>query len=209
MALITAPTTLQIGQQRIELVTYDLSETSDASGFMAVRSGGPPRWRMSLGSPRIINPVAASAWKSLILRLRGRVNHLAIWDAARPAPMGTLRGTLTLAAGVGAGAASLSITGGAGQAGRTLLAGDWLQLSTGVGSSQLVCVTADAIANGSGVIAASIEPPLRIGFGGGAAVTWDRPVGYYRQRVGAAGWDNQPNAVGQGGFALDLVEQWS
>jgi hypothetical protein len=208
MAIITPPTTLAIGQQRITQVTYDMSETSDASGHMAVRIGGLPRWRMSLGMPSPLEPARADAWKALALQLRGRINHLAMWDGQRPEPRGTMRGTMTLAAADAAGDTVLSI-GAAGQAGRTLLAGDWLQIGVGVGTSVLVMVTADATANGSGVISVTVEPPLRYAFAGGTAVTWQRPLGYYKRMNGEVGWDNVPLTGGHGGLSLDLLEQWT
>lgn len=209
MAVITPPTTLAIGAQRISQVTYDMSETSDATGDMSVRIGGLPRWRMALGTPTPLYPAEMDAWKSLVLRLRGRINHLAMWDAQRPQPRGTMRGTLTLSASAAAGATAISITGGAGEAGRTLLAGDWLQIGTGVGASVLVCMVADATANASGVIAVNVEPPLRYAFASGAAVTWDRPVAYYKRMNGEVGWDNVPMTRGHGGLSLDLIEQWT
>lgn len=209
MAIITPPATLAIGQQRITQVTYDVSETSDASGHMAVRIGGLPRWRMTLGMPTPLEPARADAWKALGLQLRGRINHLAMWDAQRPQPRGTMRGTMTLGATEAAGDTAVVISAGAGQALRTLLAGDWLQIGTGVGTSVLVMVVADATANGSGVITVTVEPPLRYGFASGTAVTWDRPVAYYKRMNGEVGWDNVPLTGGHGGLALDLLEQWT
>jgi hypothetical protein len=209
MAVITPPSTLAIGAQRIEQVTYDMTETSDVTGSMSVRIGGLPRWRMTVGMPTPLEPARADVWKALVLQLRGRINHLAMWDGQRPQPRGTMRGTMTLSAGASAGATSVSITAGAGQASRTLLAGDWLQIGTGVGTSVLVMVVSDATANGSGVITATIEPPLRYAFSSGAAVTWDRPVAYYKRISGAAGWDNVPLTGAHGGLSLDLIEQWT
>ena len=209
MAIITPPTTIAVGPQRFDQITYDISETSDSSGAMSVRVGGLPRWRMSLNMPSPLEPVRADVWKSLLVKLRGRINHLAMWDAGRPVPRGTMRGTMTLSASAVAGAPSVSITAGGGQAGTTLRAGDWLQIGTGVGTSVLIMVADDATANGSGVISVNVEPPLRYAFSSGTAVTWDRPVGYYRRLSGSAGWDNIPLTGGHGGMALDLLEQWT
>ena len=91
----------------------------------------------------------------------------------------------------------------------TLLPGDWLQLGTGVGTSQLVKVVASATEAADGTLSATIEPPLRYAFSAGAPVTWDKPVAYYKQ-TSTPGWSYR---IGrnrrQGGFALDLLESWS
>lgn len=208
MAIITPPATLAVGAQRIEQITYDISEVSDSSGAMSVRVGGLPRWRMNLGMPSPLEPVRADQWKAILAKLRGRINHLAMWDAGRPVPRGTMRGTMTLSASAAAGATAVSVVA-SGQAGTTLRAGDWLQFGSGVGTSVLVMVADDATANGSGVISINIEPPLRYAFGSGTAVTWDRPVAYYRRMSGAVGWDNIPLTGAQGGISFDLLEQWT
>ena len=65
---------------------------------------------------------------------------------------------------------------------------------------------ADATANGSGVIALTVEPPLRTAFSNGAAVTWDKPIAYYKQAA-APSWAYKPGRT-MGGFALDLLESW-
>lgn len=91
----------------------------------------------------------------------------------------------------------------------TLLAGDWLQIGTGVGTSQLVKAVADATAAIDGTMTVTFEPPLRIAFSGGAAVACEKPVGYFKQ-TSAPGWSYRiGRSRKQGGFALDLLESWT
>lgn len=190
------------GQRR-----YDVMMASDSNGAQQARLLGPPRWTLQLVQPQMLSPSEAGAWLAMIAQLRGRVNVLAAWDPMRPVPQGTMRGTLTLAAAATSGATSISVTGGVGQAGKTLRAGDMLQLGTGLGTSQLVMVTADATADGSGVVALSIQPPLRIGFGSGAAVEWNQPTTFFRLQSEAVAWTYAPGGLVTG-IALDLLETW-
>lgn len=206
MAIIQLPTGLKIERLTIGQQRYDLDFSNSDTGSGSTRLLGPPRWKVSFSSAAEMDIDQASAWVATMVKLRGRVNHLAVWDVARPVPRGTMRGTLTLSASAAAGSTSLTITGGAGQAGRTLLAHDWLQLGVGVGTSQLVMVTEDVTADGSGVVTLTVEPPLRTAFSAGAPVTWDRPLGYYKSTTQHTEWTYE-RAV-QGGISFDGIERW-
>jgi hypothetical protein len=211
MSIITMPSALRvelaggfvIGQRR-----FDVENDSDANGNAQSRLFSPPKWTIAMRSPAGLEVDDAVEWEAMLLQLRGRINHLAAWDRGRPAPRGTMRGTLSLSAGVAAGATTLSITGGAGQANTTLKKGDWLGLGTGVGTSQLVKVMSNAQANGSGVISVVIEPPTRAAFSVSTAVAWDKPVAYFKATTSDTSWGyHSQNA--QTGFAFDGVEQWT
>jgi hypothetical protein len=206
VSIITLPTGLRIAECSVGQARYDMAEMSDATGHAAARLFGPPRWRMQLRSHPSLTLAQAAQWEAMLLQLRGGVNHLAFADPVRKVPQGTMRGTLTLDGAHGAGVVALSVSGGGGQAATTLKAGDWLQLGSGLGTSQLVKVMSDATANGSGVIALTVEPPLRSAFSGGAAVTWNSPLAYYKQ-LGEPTWSYAPGRTA-GGFALDLLESW-
>jgi hypothetical protein len=213
MAIITWPTNLipapgsGFGQRR-----YDVSHGSDTTGARQDRVLAPPRWQLSIVQPELLTPAQAGRWHALVLSLRGRVNHLACWDFGRPVPLGTLRGTPTLGAAAAAGATSIAIAGGGSNAGATLRAGDMLQLGTGLGTSQVVMVMADATADGSGNIAAlSIEPPLRVAQANGNPVTWQRPLAYFKLSTGNTtwSWESGPERPYGTGLSLDLLEYWS
>jgi hypothetical protein len=199
MAIITLPTGIKFaagsgaGQR-----TYGMSTSSDATGAGQDRTFGPSRWTLRLVSPEEMLPTEAALWESVVIRLRGRINHLAAHDPGKVAPLGTRRGTLTLTAAAAAGATSISVSGTG-----TLVAGDWLQIGTGLGTSQLVKVAVD-----TSTAAVTIEPPLRTAFAINAAVTWDKPLGYYKLASQVGQWTYGAGTL-QGGFALDLVEQWA
>lgn len=207
MSIITLPAGFRvpagctIGQQR-----YDMTESSDTTGDEAARLLGPPRWSMSLRSVDALTLIEAGLWESVVLKLRGRVNHLAMYDPVRSAPQGTLRGTPTLDATVLAGVSVIVLTGVS--TGSTLLPGDWLQIGTGVGTSQLIKVVEAATESG-GKLTATFEPPLRTGYTAGAAITWDKPVAYFKQ-TGNPQWGYRPAPVYRAtAYTIDLIESWT
>lgn len=143
-------------------------------------------------------------WKTLVIGLRGKTNQLALWDLARPVPIGTMRGTMTLNTDATQGSTTLSIVA-TGQSGKTLVKGDWL----GIGSlltQQVVMVQAAATSDGSGVISVQVEPFLRNAFSAGASVTWDQPKALFRRTSSNVSWKNAASLAD--GFMLDLVEDW-
>lgn len=232
MAIITMPTDLSVGDCTFGQVRYDLVEQSDSSGSIAARVLGPPRWRMALRSQPIMDFAQAGKWEAMLYGLRGRVNHLAAFDPGRPAPAGTMRGSMRLARKASAGETSIVIVGGT--AG-TLLSGDPLQIGTGLGTSQYIKLMADGVSNPStdtafswdnagafswtnggafswsdpGTIVVAFEAPLRRDFEADTVVTWDRPIAYYKLVSDTIQGSYMPGYVGQGGYALDLLEAFS
>lgn len=209
MAIITLPTTLPLGPQPVwGRQTYDMTSTADLTGSEQSRVFGPPRWTLDLPSPAIQRGRPGGMWVALLLRLRAG-NLLAAWDVGRPVPVGTLRGTLTLAAAAAKGATSLQITGGSGQAGKTLEPGDWLGLGSGLGTSQSVmcCDLATVTADATGTLTVQVESPLRTAWAAGTAVTWDRPLTYFRRRDsnGGTSWTT---ALRVGGEPLLQAMSW-
>lgn len=205
MAIITAPATLALGPDcTIGDIRSDSVGGSDPSGWEQAAIYGPPRWTQTLVSPPSTSAGDAAAWRTMILGLRGHTNRLAMWPAAHPYPRGTMRGTMTLSAAIAAGANTASISAGSGQAARTLLAGDWLQIGMGLGTSQLIRVSADATSNGSGVITITFDHVARLAFASGSAVTWLRPLGYWVRTEADASWGYVGRRGGQ--HQVDLVE---
>lgn len=205
MSVIALPSTLKImridwGQRR-----YDLRFDNVDSGSGQTRILAPPRWTAALVCSDTLSQANAAEWRNLILSLQGRINQLALYDLGNPAPRGTMRGTLTLSAGVAVGATTISITGGAGQAGTTLLAGDWIGIGSG-STRQLVSVAADATADGSGLISVTINQPARWAQTIGSSVTWDKPTALFRQTSQDSSWTHE-RAI-RSGYLLDLIESW-
>ena len=125
------------------------------------------RWVMTCElPPRLMRD---GGWlEAFIGQLRGQTNTTRVHHFARPYPLGTLRGTLTLSAPAIQGARSLSVTGCVPSTG-TLLAGDMLEVG-----GLLVMVGEDCTAV-AGVITAPITNALRVAQSSGAAVTWSKP----------------------------------
>lgn len=189
--------------------TFEMEDRSETTGDSATRVLAPPRWTLNIASIEALNAAESVEWELLMLKMRGSVNRLAAWDVSRPAPRGTMRGTLQLAASVAVGAESLQITGGLSQAGTTLKMGDWVQVGSGLGTSQLFKVAADATANGSGVITIAVEPPARLAFSSGVSVVWDKPVAYYRKVGTSTSYSAMAGSLNYTGHALDLIETWN
>jgi hypothetical protein len=208
MAIISLDALIQVGKLTMGIRRFDYHEMSGESGESADREIGVPRWVYVVSSPDGISQAAMAKWKALLAKLRGRTNFLAAWDVGLPAPRGTMRGTMTLSASAAKGATQLSVTAGAGQAGTTLLEGDWLQVGTGL-TGQLVMVVADATANGSGVITVSIEHPIRLngGYASSTAVTWDKALGHYKMVSEQAQW-TADGGLKMGGAGATFMEQW-
>lgn len=87
----------------------------------------------------------------------------------------------------------------AGQA--TLLAGDWLGLSTG----QLVRVVADATAAGNDAMTVEVRHMLRSAISSGTAVTLDRPTALYVRTESGLALPRQPGMV-EPAMSVEFVE---
>lgn len=130
------------------------------------------RWLMSCELPNSLTN--SGAWiEAFIGSMRGQVNTVALHHFARPYPVGTVRGTLTLNASVAQGANSIAVTGCSPSNG-TLLAGDML----GVGGL-LLMVASDCTAV-AGVITVPVTNRIRTALSSGASVTWAKPTAMFR-----------------------------
>jgi len=130
------------------------------------------RWLLSCELPA--RALRNGAWvEAFIGAMRGQVNTVALYHFARPVPLGTVRGTLTLNASAAQGASSIVVTGCSPSTG-TLLGGDML----GVGGL-LLMVASDCTASG-GVITVPLVNRLRAAQSSGASVTWSQPTAPFR-----------------------------
>ena len=123
-------------------------------------------------------------------------NRLQIWHLARPTPRGTISGSPTVQAVAAQLATSVAISTSAGV---TLLRGDMIGFP-----GQTCIVTADATANGSGVLTASIAAPLRSALAIGDAVTLTQPK-MLMLVAGMPMWSYSPGGVGEQ-VTVDLME---
>lgn len=209
MAIIVSPTNLAMGDQcKISQRRYDAANTSDVTGSSQARIYGLPRWKMTLVCNEICSLDEGALWESIILKLRGRINHLQCFDYMKPLPRGTIQsGVVTVKTAIAKGDTTFVLAAGAGNAGKTFERADWLQFASGLGTSQLFKTVDPATANGLGDITINVEPPSRLAFAAGTVVTYIRPVTYYKG-VSVPEWSYNYGGQTQEGFALDLLEQW-
>lgn len=205
MSVITLPAALRIARVDWGQLRTDLEFGDGDAGVSQARVLAPPRWTVALSPPPHLRADQAALWRDTIFALEGRVNQLAVPYLELLAPRGTMRGTLTLAADAAYGDRTLSVTGGAGQAGTTLLQGDFIGVGTGA-TRQLVSVAADSTANGSGVISVTVRQPMRWAQSSGSAVAWSQPTALFRQRSSSSSWSYERRQ--RTGYGLDLVESW-
>lgn len=198
MAVINFPAYLAVekttwGQKRNDI------EFRSVFGAQAVETTAP-LWVASVSAPSDFESLGGD-WQAFLMRTRGRTNQVALWNLARPAPLGTARGSMTLGVAANQGDVTLTISV-AGQDGNTLLPGDLLGFGSGT-TQQVVMVTALAtVAAGSVVV--STEPAVRNGITISSNVIWDKPTVLFRRANTSSQWSYDTNMAG--GFSLDLIE---
>jgi hypothetical protein len=210
MSVITWPSTITVEkfswmQQRRDVYFNSIF------GSQAIEVS-PPQWSASI-TPLLVYEKDAGDIETLLMQLKGRTNQLALHNLARPAPLGTMRGTMTFNTAPSAGDTTISVIA-ATEAGKTLLKGDLIGFGSGA-TQQVVMVLADATADGSGIISLSIEPPLRNAFSAGDSITWDAPKALFRYNDqnssnGQTGtliqWDYEMDMIS--GIVIPLIEDW-
>lgn len=184
---------------------FDRSLVNDVTGAIKSRRLSPPRWPATLQTHDGFDRATAAAWETLLLRLDGQVNQLALHDIKYPAPRGTVRGTLTLASTLAIGATSMTINVSAGQVGRTLLTGDRLGFGS-LQTTQMVVVTADAVVSAGNQITVQFMHAARGPHSIGAAITWDKPVALFRQTQPSYSFERRPGL--NSGVSIPFLEAW-
>lgn len=196
-AMANQITRLSWGQQRFDVTSRSIF------GAQAIESGAP-LWTAEFDIKPLLES-EAGLWKATFLKLGGQTNRLEMWDVRRPVPLGTMRGTMVLDSAAAQGDTTVTISTDSGQAGKTLLQGDMLQFGSGV-TQQVVMLTENATADGSGDIEITFQPPLRNAFGSGASVVWDKPKALFRRTDPDSSWNYEPRFAR--GFAATLLEDW-
>jgi hypothetical protein len=197
MAIISIPIGFSVARQTWEQQRNDL-EFRSMFGAQAVELAAPV-WTTTIDAS-LKRP---EQWQVLMMQLKGRTNQVALWNFGRPVPKGSMRGTMTASA-TAQGATSMTITA-SGQSAKTLLAGDFIGVGSGL-TQQVVMVTADATSNASGVITVTFEPALRNSLSAGASVVWDKPKALFRRAESKSGWIYEPGKVTD--LSLSLREDW-
>ena len=158
------------------------------------------RWVLScsLAQMSARNPRGVDAFCN---QLAGGIDRVRVWAFYAGTPRGTLRGTVTLSAGVVRGNTTLPVTGGTAASGSgpvTLLQGDFI----GCGG-QIFMVAADVtLAGGAGSV--PVVNRVRGTIASGSSVTWYRPTCEMVLPAQQAGPMRRPGAIDSA--ALDLIE---
>ena len=127
------------------------------------------RFIASIGMVPGNSVIRGASVEAFLDRMSGPANRVRLWNMRRPQPVGTLSGSPTNISTIAVGARSAFIQT---SAGLTLLAGDHI----GIANGQNVRIMADAVANGSGVMAIEFQPRARTEVAIGGAITWNRPT---------------------------------
>lgn len=204
-SIITVPSTVIAVEQTIGQSRFDTNFSGGSTGDSETAVYGPPRWKSNITSDEDLTQRKMAPWIQMLLAMEGKINRLAMFDFLKTEPEGTMRGSMVTTSAVAAGAKSMSITA-SGQAAKTLLMGDWLGFNQTGNNRQVVAISGDATANGSGVIVVNFQPYLRVALPAGAVVTWDRPTWLAMLTSDGADWRNRGS--NQGGMSLEFVESW-
>lgn len=181
--------------------TAEIRTSSPISGSMQVRAVGLPRHTLKLQLPQRMAPDIGGRWRALLLQLNGGINHLEAYDPARQFSVGGATGDRQTTAAVAKGATVIPVSGGG-----TLIAGDWIQVGSGVGSSQLLMVAADTALPGN----VPVTQSAFWSYASGTRVRVDRPCTYFRMSGklpewgGVAGFGQQLQGV-----SVDFLEAFS
>lgn len=151
----------------------------------------------------ILTEADAALLQAFLVKLRGQANRFTLFPYHRPVP----RGTIALS-GVTLGAAVAQLLNtctlnGCGAA-TTLKAGDYIAVA-----GELKMVTADATANGGGVMTGvTFEPPIRTaaGWANAASVTTDHPLATFIVKDPHVSWSTRAPIITDVPF--DFVEIW-
>lgn len=193
---VRLPARFEWGQESATIRSPSLANGSEQ---VIARAGS--RWVATLGYD-LIFPDDVRKLRAWLARLRGGAETALIGPMMQPQPAGTLRGAPIVNGG---GQLGVTLQLRDCQPGRTLLAGDYIQVA-----DQIHVVTVDAMANSAGLMALAIEPPRRRAPPDGALVVWDRPM--VAMRLADARWAQRfgpPLRPGYSeGLELSFVESW-
>jgi len=186
------------------------------------------RWYVSFDTTPGNTREGSGAREAFWDRLLGPVHRVALWNLARPLPLGTMRGggivsvvngalaTVTVVNGAlqpvtviyggpslitdaAAGANTITMRG---QAGRTLVPGDML----GIGQ-QLVRVVAPVTFDGSSSATVEFLPRLRSAVTAGTVIIYDKPTATFALMADGVPTINRPARV-YDGASVELIETY-
>lgn len=143
------------------------------------------RWQVQ-ASVQPMNREQAQEWICWRLALRGMAGTFLMGDPTGMLPRGTVGSGITLDGAHSARAREVDLKGGA--PGATVLAGDYLQLGSGL-SARLHKVLLNGTFDTDGKLTVDVWPGLRADYANGAAVTASNCVGLFRLASNEMPWD--------------------
>src|SRR3990167_8823768 len=149
---------------------------SDLSGYVQTVELPGARWSMSLRMADLERAGEASALEAFIAKLRGQAVRAVMPVFGRSAPRGTWAGAPAVDNEVGSPTlvqtgSSLEVEGFT--AGATFKEGDYFNIGS---DGELKMVTADGVADGSGLATISFQPPIRTSPAHGTLLVFNSPV---------------------------------
>ena len=126
-------------------------------------------WTATVTLPAMRSQAVIGSWVSFFLALNGVEGTFMLGDSVRRSSLGTIAGALGVGTGAVANSTTLPLSGGTG----SLVAGDWIQISTG-STARLHRVT--QVNTGS----VDVFPRLRSSHAQGTLVTYTNAVGVFR-----------------------------
>jgi hypothetical protein len=174
----------------------DRAYTAALSGATQTASIPGTRWQATLSMPaeKLANRPALEAF---LAKCR-REHRIALWNLARPTPLGTINQSgVTLSVAAAQFATSLTLTGCG--ANTTLKAGDMLGFS-----NQLLMAADDATASAGGVMTVNLTHELRYAQSVGAALTLSKPTALFIQKNASSDFPRSPGYYPA--MTIELVE---
>jgi hypothetical protein len=166
MATITLPTTPNPASMTWKLVYPSQTNVSPYTGARQVLGSNRGWWECTVEYPPIVGASNISPWRSFIAQMRGQVNtfQLPVDPTAQSS------------------ASASPLVNGANQTGRSIVCDAWPASATTLTAGQYVTInnqllqlTADVTADGSGNATLSIEPPVRSAPADNAAIEFKNP----------------------------------
>ena len=154
----------------------DRGTVSPLSGYTTTLSVPGMRWRVLMNFPAQLQ-TERDKLEAFLLKLDGMGHRTQLWDFGQGArtgnPSGTINRTGVTMSSTAAQFATTLVLAGCG-ASTTMLANSKLSVN-----SQVLVVTDDATANGSGVMTVTVRPMLRAQATAGASVTLVKPTALF------------------------------
>ena len=171
---LNTPTGIGIAQIELRAANTTATSASPFSYKQQVISYGGQKWSASVNIPSVRRDLAAP-WKAMLIGLKGQVGTFLLGDPDYVTPQGTAT-TGTLTGTIATDSVSVALDG-------TLLAGDYIQLGTGV-NAKLHTVLQDQSGNGT----LEIWPALRQAYTAPETILLASPKGVFRLAESMTSW---------------------